>query len=108
MSIRPTPWRYNRPGLTESGPSQPSGSSSGPWPIRRFKVILHRTPGQGLMFVARVVMDLTRFGDAEAEQRMWQVHHLGHSLVFITHLERAEFYAEQFADRGLAVSLEPA
>lgn len=108
MSIRPPHGRSDRPGLPEFGPTQPLGSSSGPLPIRRFKVIIHRTAGQNLMFIARVVMDLTRFCNAEAEHRMWQVHHSGRAIVLVTHLERAELYVEQFADRGLAVSLEPA
>lgn len=107
MSIRPPFGRDFRLGLPEAGSTQPNGSSSGPLPIRQFKVILHRTAGQNLMFIARVVMDLTRFGAAEAEHRMWQVHHTGQAIVLITHFERAELYAEQFADRGLVVSIEP-
>jgi ATP-dependent Clp protease adapter protein ClpS len=59
------------------------------------------------MFVARVVMELTHFGTAEAEFRMWETHHRGQSLVVITHLERAELFVEQFADRGLAATIEP-
>ena len=31
----------------------------------------------------------------------------GRSVVLVTHLERAELYAEQFADRGLRVCIEP-
>jgi ATP-dependent Clp protease adapter protein ClpS len=60
-----------------------------------------------LLFVARVVMELTHFGSAEAEFRMWETHYRGSSLVVITHLERAELFVEQFADRGLAATIEP-
>ena len=74
---------------------------------RRFKVVLHRTAEKNLMFVAQVVMELTKFGTAEAEHRMWEVHHGGRSLVVVTHLERAELFVEQFADRGLAATIEP-
>lgn len=73
----------------------------------RFKVVLHRASDKNLMFVARVVMELTKFGSAEAEYRMWEVHHRGRSLVVVTHLERAELFVEQFADRGLAATIEP-
>ena len=52
---------------------------------------------------ARVV-----FGSAEAEFRMWEAYHQGRSLVLVTHLERAELYVEQFADRGLCATIEPA
>jgi ATP-dependent Clp protease adapter protein ClpS len=59
------------------------------------------------MSVVRVVMEVTRFGSAEAEFRMWEAHHRGRAMVLVTHLERAELYAEQFAARGLFVSIEP-
>jgi ATP-dependent Clp protease adapter protein ClpS len=69
-------------------------------------VLLHRTDGNDLMAVARAVMELTRFGAAEAEFRMWEAHHRGHSLVLVTHLELAELYVERFAERGLAATIE--
>ena len=80
---------------------------SGRFPATRYKLYLHRTTGQELMFVVRAVMDLTRYGNAEAEFRMWEAYHRGRSVVLVTHLERAELYAEQFAGRGLSVSIEP-
>ena len=61
-----------------------------------------------LMTVARAVMELTRFGAAEAEFRMWEAHHRGRSLVVVTHLERAELFVEQLAERGLAATIERA
>jgi ATP-dependent Clp protease adapter protein ClpS len=79
----------------------------GRYPATRYKVFLHRAADKELMFVVRAVMELTHFGNAEAEFRMWEAYHRGRSVVLVTHLERAELYAEQFADRGLAVSLEP-
>jgi len=93
MSSRP-PIRRNH-----SGPSAP--------PITRYRVFLHRTADKDLVSVVRAVMDLTHYGSAEAEFRMWEAHHRGRSVVLVTHLERAELYAEQFADRGLPVSIEP-
>jgi ATP-dependent Clp protease adapter protein ClpS len=96
MSIRPRHWRNERPAQQALG-----------IPIRRFRVVLHRATDRDLMFVARVVMELTRFGSAEAEFRMWEAYHRGRSLVVITHLERAELFVEQFADRGLAATIEP-
>ncbi len=99
MSIRPPSRRNDRLSLAAYGDF---------FPLRLFKVVLHSTAGKDLMFVARAVMELTRFGSAEAEYRMWEAHHRGHSLVLITHLERAELIVEQFADRGLAASIEPA
>ena len=93
MSPRP-PYRRN-----QSGPSAPAAT--------RYKVFLLRPADQALTAVVRAVMDLTHYGSAEAEFRMWEAHHRGRSVVLVTHLERAELYAEQFADRGLRVSIEP-
>ncbi|HSQ55607.1 MAG TPA: ATP-dependent Clp protease adaptor ClpS [Gemmata sp.] len=99
MSIRPPFRRYGRLDL------RALGAFSIPAP--RFKVVLHRASDKELMFVARVLMELAHFGTAEAEFRMWEAHYRGHSLVLITHLERAELFVEQFADRGLAATIEP-
>ena len=57
MSIRPPSRANDRPGLLARG---------GYFPARRFKVVLHKPAHADLMFVARVVMELTRFGSAEA------------------------------------------
>jgi ATP-dependent Clp protease adapter protein ClpS len=71
-------------------------------------VVLHRAADKGLLFVVRVLRELTRYAEAEAMSRMWEAHHRGRALVLVTHLERAELYVEQFADRGLTASIEPA
>jgi ATP-dependent Clp protease adaptor protein ClpS len=87
----------------------PRPSSAGPRQTAfRYKVILHRTPDLGLMFIVRTVMELTRYCREEATHRMWEAYHCGTSQILVTHLERAELYAEQFTDRGLQVSIEPA
>lgn len=99
MSIRPSYWQSDRSDFW-------AFDSFGRCP-RRFKVVLHRAADKNLMFVAKVVMELTRFGTAEAEYRMWETHHRGQSLVLVTHLERAELFVEQFADHGLAATIEP-
>lgn len=76
--------------------------------LPRCRVVLHRTTDKGLLFVVNVLRELTRFGEAEAMSRMWEAYHRGRSLVLETHLERAELYVEQFRDRGLLASIEPA
>ena len=83
-------------------------ASDVPAPARRYNVVLHRAADKGLLFVVRVLRELTRFGEAEAMSRMWEAYHRGRSRVLVTHLERAELYVEQFADRGLTASIEPA
>lgn len=74
----------------------------------RVKLVLHRTTEVGLVAVVRAVMDLTRYAEAEATHRMWETFHRGWSVILESHRERAELYVEQFADRGLTASLEPA
>ena len=97
MSSRPPfPWNPGR------------SSAHSPKPLRRFRVVLHRSADAGLTAVMRTVRDLTRFGEAEATHRMWEVHHRGRADVLVTHLERAELYVEQFADRGMVATVEPA
>ena len=97
MSLRPPSRRNDRLSLFARGGYFP----------RRFKVVLHRAPDADLVQVTRAVMDVTRFGTAEAEYRMWEAHHRGRSLVLVTHFERAELFVEQFADRGRPASIEP-
>ena len=77
-------------------------------PPHRYIVILHRSADASLLVVIRAVMDLTRFCKEEATHRMWEAYHLGKSVVVATHLERAELYVEQFAERGLPAAVEPA
>lgn len=99
MSIRPPSRRNDRASFSARSDTHSQ---------RRFRVVLHRASSKDLMSVTRAVMDVTRFGSAEAEYRMWEAHHLGRALVVVTHLERAELFVELFADRGLPASIEPA
>jgi len=58
------------------------------------------------MFVVRTVMELMRFCRAEATHKMWEAHHSGRSVLLTTYRERGELFVEQFAGKGLTVSLE--
>jgi ATP-dependent Clp protease adaptor protein ClpS len=73
-----------------------------------YKVVLHHSAIIDLMFIVRTVMELTRLCRAEATHKMWEAHHCGRSVLLVTYKERAELYQEQFAGRGLSVSVEPA
>ena len=76
-------------------------------PMPRYKVILHQSAIDDLMFVVRSVMELTRFPRAEATHKMWEAYHCGRSVLLTTYLERAELYVEPFATKGLTVTVEP-
>jgi ATP-dependent Clp protease adapter protein ClpS len=52
-------------------------------------------------------MELMRFPRAEATYKMWEAYHCGRSVLLITYRERAELYVEQFASKGLTVTIEP-
>jgi ATP-dependent Clp protease adapter protein ClpS len=67
--------------------------------------LLHNAAND-LMLVVRTVMELIRFCRDEATHKMWQAHHTGRSVLLITYRERAELYIEQFASKGLSVTLE--
>lgn len=73
--------------------------------LPRCNVILHGGMHE-MMFVVRTIMELTRFCLAEATDKMWQAHNTGRALLLVTYKERAELYVEQFAERGLAASIE--
>ena len=100
----------------DSAPRGPSGMPTSSRPQARpqsqrlplFKVVLLHNAAVDLMFVVRTVMELTRLCRAEATHKMWQAHHSGKSTLLTTYRERAELYVEQFAEKGLATTLEPA
>ena len=81
---------------------------SRPRQLPPYRVILNNNAAADMMFIVRTIMELTRFCRAEATHKMWEAHHCGRSLLLITHKERAELYIEQFAARGLTVTIEPA
>jgi ATP-dependent Clp protease adaptor protein ClpS len=99
----------DRPGM----PRLPSHLGGQNFPLKaqrtvpRYKVILLQSAIDDLMFVVRCVMELTRFPRAEATHKMWEAYHCGRSVLLITYLERAELYVEQFASKGLSVTVEP-
>jgi ATP-dependent Clp protease adapter protein ClpS len=75
--------------------------------IPRFKVVLLQSAIDDLMFIVRSVMELTHFPRAEATHKMWEAYHCGRSILLTTYLERAELYVEQFASKGISVTIEP-
>ena len=77
-------------------------------PLPRCRLILHKNEAAELMLIVRAIMELTRFCKHEATHKMWEAYHCGRSLLLITHRERAELYVEQFAGKGVQVTVEPA
>jgi ATP-dependent Clp protease adaptor protein ClpS len=104
MSMRP-------PELPPNAP-QGAGQSRGHTRTRTrqlppYRVILLNNVAADMMFIVRTIMELTRLCRAEATHKMWEAHHCGRSRLLVTHRERAELYVEQFAGKGLHVTVEP-
>jgi ATP-dependent Clp protease adapter protein ClpS len=98
----------DRPEIPRSAEAGRQARPAAPAGLPRYKVVLQQDTTKELMYVVRCVMELTRFPRAEATHKMWEAHHCGRSVILQTHLERAELYVEQFADKGLVVTVEPA
>jgi ATP-dependent Clp protease adaptor protein ClpS len=96
--------------MSQPPPDRPASSRSEPsrsQPLPPYKVILRHDAGQELMGVVRAVMELTRLCREEATHKMWESYHRGQSQLLVTHKERAELYIDQFAHRGVTVTIEP-
>lgn len=104
MSQRPT----DRPEDLSRSSRQRGGAPGRPRPIPHYQLILPAAAVTDMMLVIRTIMDLTHLGRAEATHRMWQAYYGGHARILTTYRERAELYAEQFAERGVPVTIEPA
>ena len=101
--------------MSQNHAEQPAGparrsprTSEGSMQIPRYRLMLHAEKVVDLMQVVRTIMEVTRYCLTEAMHKMWQAHHFGEALLFVTYRERAELFVELFADRGLSVTLEPA
>jgi ATP-dependent Clp protease adapter protein ClpS len=58
------------------------------------------------MVIVRTIMEVTHYCREEATYKMWEAHHSGRCVVLTTYRERAEFFAEQLATRGVRATVE--
>ena len=72
-----------------------------------YKVLLHNDDVNDMLFVVEKVVELTPLTLEEAVERMLEAHQAGVALLLVTHRERAELYAEQFATYDLTATIEP-
>jgi ATP-dependent Clp protease adaptor protein ClpS len=79
-----------------------------PQPLPPWKVLLHNDDKNDFFFVIHTVVELTPLNEDSAKQRTLEAHETGVSLLLVTHKERAELYKEQFASKGLIVTIEAA
>ncbi len=83
-------------------PARPQPRQLPPW-----KVLLHNDDVNEMLFVVRTIVQLTPLTQIVAIQRMLEAHERGLALLLTTHQERAELYRDQFASKGLTVTIEP-
>ena len=72
-----------------------------------FKVLLHNDDVNTFEHVIRSIVRLTPIQPEEAVVKAIEAHETGVALLLVTHLERAELYAEQFATLSITVTIEP-
>jgi ATP-dependent Clp protease adaptor protein ClpS len=75
--------------------------------LPRYRVLLHNDDVNDMVYVVCTIMELVNLNQVEATQRMFEAHHKGIALLLITHKERAELLMDQFASKGLTVTIEP-
>ena len=72
-----------------------------------YKVLLHNDDVNDMLHVVDVICELTPLEPVEAVEKMIEAHESGVAMLLVTHRERAELYAEQFATFQLTVTIEP-
>lgn len=82
--------------------------SKPPQPLPPWKVLLHNDDKNEFFFVIKTVVELTPLVEEDAKLRTLEAHETGVALLLVTHQERAELYKDQFASKGLIVTIEPA
>jgi ATP-dependent Clp protease adaptor protein ClpS len=73
-----------------------------------FRVVLHDDEHVEMTYVVRSIVELTPLSAPLARDVMLNAHEHGCCSMLVTHQERAELYQEQFANKGLTVTIEPA
>ncbi|MCH7814200.1 MAG: ATP-dependent Clp protease adaptor ClpS [Planctomycetes bacterium] len=84
-------------------PKYPKPGKLPPW-----KVVLHNDHRNGMEDVVDTIKMLTPLSEQAAVRRMIEAHTRGQSMLLTTHRERAELYKDQFARRGMTVTIGPA
>jgi len=79
-----------------------------PQPLPPWKVLLHNDDKNEMLFVVETIISLTPLNEQDAKQRTIEAHETGVALLLTTHKERAELYKDQFASKGLTVTIEAA
>lgn len=74
-----------------------------PW-----NVLLHNDDVNDIGYVVETILALTTLNPRQALLRTFEAHKSGLALLLTTHREHAELLSEQFASKGLTVTIEAA
>jgi ATP-dependent Clp protease adaptor protein ClpS len=94
-------------GAATATQKRPAPTKRDPGKLPPYKVLLHNDDKNTFDHVIRSVMRLTPLGEDDAVVKAIEAHETGVSLLLVTHRERGELYAEQFASLSITVSVEP-
>jgi ATP-dependent Clp protease adaptor protein ClpS len=83
-------------------PTGPRVDRLPPW-----KVLLHDDSVNEMGYVVETIIELTALNPQLALVRMIEAHKSGVAMLITTHREHAELLQEQFASKGLTVTIEP-
>jgi ATP-dependent Clp protease adapter protein ClpS len=98
----------NSTGMALAAPARkPVPAKPKPRQLSPYKVLLHNDDVNDIEHVVKSIIQLTHLSQEAAVERTLEAHLNGLSLLLVTHKERAELYAEQFASLSLTVTIEP-
>lgn len=86
---------------------KPAPPKRDPKQLPPYKVLLHNDDRNTFEHVIRSVVRLTPIPEDEAVVKAIEAHETGVSLLLVTHQERAELYADQFASLEITITIEP-
>ena len=86
---------------------KPAPPKRKPRQLPPYKVLLHNDDVNSFDHVIKSIVRLTPVPTEEALLKTIEAHETGVALLLVTHLERAELYAEQFASLKIIVTIEP-
>lgn len=102
-----TPIEPGLVGTATVAPPREKPRRSDPKPLPPWRVLLHNDDVNDFDFVIVTIEMLTPLKRVDAARHALDAHMRGVTLLLTTHKERAELYKDQFASRGLTVTIEP-
>ena len=86
---------------------KPAAPKRRPRRLPPYKVLLHNDEVNTFEHVIRSIVQIAALQPEEAIVKALEAHETGVALLLVTHLERAELYADQFTSVKLTVTIEP-